>query len=86
MHAQLCLSLCDSINCSPAGSSVHGIFQAGILGWVAISSSTLRQGKAHNLTWELLKCRKKPWIWNMKFPALNSARYQQMKGKGLDKV
>ena len=26
-------------DCSPPGSSVHGIFQAGILEWVAISSS-----------------------------------------------
>ena len=27
------------MDCSPPGSSVHGIFQAGILEWVAISSS-----------------------------------------------
>ena len=35
--AQLCLTLCDPIDCSPPGSSVHGILQAGILEWVAIS-------------------------------------------------
>ena len=29
--------LCDSMDCSPSGSSVHGIFQARILQWVAIS-------------------------------------------------
>ena len=29
----------DPTDCSPPGSSVHGIFQAGILGWVAISFS-----------------------------------------------
>ena len=34
-----CLTLCDLINCSPAGSSVHGILQARILEWVAISIS-----------------------------------------------
>ena len=28
---------CDPMDCSPPGSSVHGIFQAGILEWVAIS-------------------------------------------------
>ena len=28
---------CDPLNCSPPGSSVHGIFQARILEWVAIS-------------------------------------------------
>ena len=27
---------CDSMDCSPPGSSVHGIFQARILEWVAI--------------------------------------------------
>ena len=41
MHAklfQLCLTLCDPMDCrSPAGSSVHGIFQAIILVWIAIS-------------------------------------------------
>ena len=31
--------LCDSLDCSPPGSSVHGIFQARILEWVAISLS-----------------------------------------------
>ena len=36
---QLCLTLCDPMDCSPPGSSVHGIFQATILKWVAISSS-----------------------------------------------
>ena len=29
----------DPMDCSPPGSSVHGILQAGILGWVAVSSS-----------------------------------------------
>ena len=36
---QLCLSLCDPMDCSPPGFSVHGILQARILEWVAISSS-----------------------------------------------
>ena len=33
------LTLCDPMDCSPPGSSVHGILQARILEWVAISSS-----------------------------------------------
>ena len=37
--AQLCLTHCDLKDCSPPGSSVHGIFQARVLEWVAISSS-----------------------------------------------
>ena len=36
---QLCLTLCNSLDCSLPGSSVHGIFQAKILLWVAISYS-----------------------------------------------
>ena len=36
---QSCLTLCDSVDCSPTGSSVHGILQARILEWVAISFS-----------------------------------------------
>ena len=35
--AQSCLTLCDRMDCSPPGSSVHGILQARILEWVAIS-------------------------------------------------
>ena len=35
--AQSCPALCDPMNCSLPGSSVHGIFQASILEWVAIS-------------------------------------------------
>ena len=37
--AQLCLTLCDPMDYSPPGSSVHGIHQARILEWVAISFS-----------------------------------------------
>ena len=32
-----CLTLCDLMDCSPPGSSVHGILQTRILEWVAIS-------------------------------------------------
>ena len=37
--AQSCPTLCDPVDCSPPGSSVHGILQARILEWVAISFS-----------------------------------------------
>ena len=37
--AQLCLTLCDAMDCSLPGSSVHGILQARILEWVVISCS-----------------------------------------------
>ena len=38
--AQLCPTLCDPMDCSLPGSSIHGIFQARVLEWVAISFST----------------------------------------------
>ena len=37
--AQSCATLCDPMDCDPPGSSVHGILQARILEWVAISFS-----------------------------------------------
>ena len=36
---QSCPTLCKSISCSPSGSSVHGILQAGMLARAAMSSS-----------------------------------------------
>ena len=43
--AQLCLTLRDPMDCSLPGSSVHGIFQAGLLEWGAIAFSTHHTGK-----------------------------------------
>ena len=37
--AQPCLTLCDPMDCSLPGSSIHEIFQARVLEWVAISFS-----------------------------------------------
>ena len=55
--AQSCLTLCDRIDCSPPGSSVHGILQAGILEWVG--SHALPQGifPTQELNLGLLHCR-----------------------------
>ena len=36
---QLCPNLCNPMDCSPPGSSIHGIFLARILEWVAVSYS-----------------------------------------------
>ena len=36
---QSCLTVCDPIDYSPPSSSAHGVLQARILEWVAISSS-----------------------------------------------
>ena len=37
--AQLCPTLSEPIDCSPPGSSIHGIFQARVLEWGAITFS-----------------------------------------------
>ena len=37
--AQSCPTLCDPMGCSLPGSSIHGIFQAIVLEWIAISFS-----------------------------------------------
>ena len=53
---QSCLTLCDPMDCSPPGTSVHGILLARILEWVAISFSRvifLTQGSNPGL----LHCR-----------------------------
>ena len=49
--AQSCPALSDLMDCSLLGSSVHGIFQARVLEWVAIAFSY--EGKAFH---------KRPWV------------------------
>ena len=39
--AQSCPTLSDPMDCSPPGSSIHGIFQARVLEWGAIAFSKL---------------------------------------------
>ena len=43
LPAKSCLTLCDPMDCSPPGSSVHGILQARILEWVAMPFSSWSQ-------------------------------------------
>ena len=48
--AQSCLTPSDPKDCSPPGSSIHGIFQARVLEWGAIAFSEklrIREGKTH---------------------------------------
>ena len=51
--AQSCPTLCDLMDCSLPGSSVHGIFQARILDWVAISFSV---GSSWPRDWTRISC------------------------------
>ena len=41
--AQLCQTVSDPMDCSLRGSSIHGIFQARVLEWVAIAFSRMKQ-------------------------------------------
>ena len=38
-----CLTFCNPMDCSLSGSSVHGIFQARVLEWIAISREWQKQ-------------------------------------------
>ena len=48
--ALLCPTLCDLTDCSLPGFSIHGIFQARVLEWVAISFSR-RSSQPRDQTW-----------------------------------
>ena len=54
--AQSCLTLCDPMDCSPPGSSVHEILQARILEGVAIPFSRGSSWPIHGLNQCLLRC------------------------------
>ena len=51
--AQSCPTLCNPLDCSPPGSSLHGILQARILEWVAISFS---RGSSVTRDWTGISC------------------------------
>ena len=53
MRPQSCPTLHDPMDCSPPSFSVHGIFQARILEWVAISKS---KGSSWHRDWSCVSC------------------------------
>ena len=61
---QSCLTLCNPMDCSLPGSSVHGILQARILEWVTISSprGSFQQGWKLSLL-PLWRCRRVLYCW-----------------------
>ena len=74
--AQSCPTVCDPMNCSLPGSSVHGIFQARVLEWVAISFSrtaTQTFASVFTCTWASLVAQRvkrlpemrKTWVQSM---------------------
>ena len=82
MHAQLlwlCTTLCDSVDCSPPGSSVHGILQARILEWVAMPSSR-GSSRPGDQTWflQLLNCRQILYHWAIKEPPVKRGEWKEL--------
>ena len=53
--AQSCPTLCNPMDCSLPGSTIHGIFQARILEWVAISFSILDKEDLNKLNFIKIK-------------------------------
>ena len=51
--AQSCLIYCNPMDCSPPGSSVHGILQAKMLEWVAMPFS---RGSSQPRDWTWVSC------------------------------
>ena len=68
--AQSCPTLCSPMDCSPPGSSIHGIFQARGLGWGAISfsrGSYPTYWRVHQ-SWEAISQSQKPLLKRMFAP------------------
>ena len=65
--AQSCLSLHNPMDCSLPGSSIHGIFQARVLEWVAI---------AFSIDWHInQKFNKKDWMRRLPYGSLIKLTY-----------
>ena len=62
LAAKLCLTFCYPVDCNPPGSYVHGICQARILEWLAISSS---RGSSQPRDQTCVSCR---WIFFISEP------------------
>ena len=54
--AQSCPTLSDPMDCSLPGSSIHGIFQARVLEWVAISFFSIKSTAAATAAESLQSC------------------------------
>ena len=69
---QSCLTLCDPMDCSPTDSSIHGIFQARILEWVAISFSRRSSWPRDRIQVSCIAGRHFP-IWTTREALVNEA-------------
>ena len=63
--SQLCPTLCDPVDCSLPGSSIHGIFQARVLEWGAIAFSEIYSGDAAKTYYSAQDRRpQKRFVWS----------------------
>ena len=80
--AQSCPTLCDPIDCSRPGSSVHGILQARILEWVAIpfswGPSQPRDQARVSCTAGRLFTFEPPWVEAPIYLALKMSQFQRI--------
>ena len=78
---QLCLTLCDPIDSSPPGSSVHGILQARTLEWVAISSSNAWKWKVKVKSLSRVRLLATPWtVAHQAPPSMGFSRQEYWSG------
>ena len=65
VHAQSCPSLCDSMDCSPPGSSIHGILQARILKWSEVKWKLLNRVWFYATPWTIQSMEfSRPEYWS----------------------
>jgi len=79
--AQSCPTLCDHMDCSLSGSSVHGIFQARVLEWIAVSFSR-ESYRPRNQTGVSCIAGRHFTIWATREAQLTVSNYQKLEGKG----
>jgi len=74
------LTFCDPMDCSLPGSSVHGIFQARVLEWVAISFFSF--ASIHDMPGPMLEVKgeqDKTQVWTTSAPPQHSVRQHWLK-------
>ena len=73
---QSCPTLSDPMVCSPPGSSVHGIFQARVLEWVAISFSDAWKWKVKVKSLSHVQLLATPWTAHQAPPSMGFSRQE----------
>ena len=79
--AQSCLTLSDPTDCSPPGSSFHGIFQARVLEWVAIAFSNAQKLKVKVKSLSRAQLLVTPWTAaHQAPPSMGFSRHEYWSG------